>query len=264
MARLNYIAVVLLLISIPSVIIAKIAGGAPASAGEFPFQVSLRNSGFGHICGGAIISPSLVVTAAACTDPRSPSIDEVVAGSLKRTENVTWQQVRSIERFVVHPGYNGTTLDNDLSLLFLSEPYEFNENISSIQLPSAYIETAPKPVVLSGWGSTQYGEPMFEDLMKVTLDTYTDSVCEEWVEQYVRPEILCSGADDGGRGGCQGDAGSPLITQGNNSYVAAVLSHFPCPRPDCCGIVGPNDQSTELSFYMEWILEQSRMYGGGL
>lgn len=31
-----------------------------------------------------------------------------------------------------------------------------------------------------------------------------------------------------------------------------------------CGIPGPNGQSPELAFYVDWIMEQSRKYGGGL
>lgn len=218
-----------------------LAGGSPASSGQFPFQVSLRNSGFGHICGGAIVSKNLIVTAAACTDPRSPTIDAVVAGSLKRTENVPWQQTGTVSRIVNHPGYDGNTMDNDLSLLFLTEPFEFNDNVSSIALPSAGIETFPKSVVLSGWGMVQYNETLFEDLQYVLLDTYSDANCEEMVGQYVRPEILCVGWDEGGRGGCQGDAGSPLITQGDNVYVSSVMSHFPCTNLFCtCTIFNLN------------------------
>lgn len=210
-----------------------IVGGKSALPGEFPFQVSLRSDAFGHICGGFIASPNLVITAAACTDPRGPPVIAIVAGSLKRNVTVPWEQLRTAARIVNHPEYNGTTLDNDLALIFLNEPLKFNENVSSAPLPPSGIETFPKPVVLPGWGSIQYGEPLFDDLQHVTVDTYDDKDCEARVEQYVRPEILCTGGDEGGRGGCQGDAGSPLITQGNNSYVPSVYSHFPCPTPDC-------------------------------
>lgn len=210
-----------------------IVGGKEALPGQFPFQVSIRNDGFGHICGGFIASPNLVITAGACTDPRTPPITAIVAGSLRRNETVPWQQLRTAARIVNHPGYNGTTMDNDLALLFLNEPFIFNENISSLRLPPAFIETAPKPIILAGWGNIQYGESLFDNLMHVTVDTYVDKDCEERVGQYVRPEILCIGADEGGRGGCQGDAGSALIIPGNNTYATSVYSHFPCPLPDC-------------------------------
>ncbi|KAJ6638699.1 Trypsin-1, partial [Pseudolycoriella hygida] len=194
----------------------------------------------------------------------NPSIDAVVAGSLKRTENVLWQQTRIVDRTIVHPNYNDSTMDNDLSLLFLSEPFVFNDNISSIALPSVGVETYHHSVILPGWGNVQYFEPLSEDLQYVFLKTYNDSHCEELVGQYVRPEILCVGWDQGGFGGCQGDAGSPLVGVGHPTYISAVYSHFPCPQPDCCGIPGPTGQCTELTYYVEWIFEQSNLYGGGL
>ncbi|XP_070393998.1 transmembrane protease serine 3-like [Dermacentor albipictus] len=47
----------------------KIVGGRPAKQCEFPWQVSLQVNGY-HICGGSIISPDTVVTAAHCLSGR--------------------------------------------------------------------------------------------------------------------------------------------------------------------------------------------------
>lgn len=44
---------------------AEIVGGVDANEGEFPWMVHLKDNGFG-ICGGTLISPEWVVTAAHC------------------------------------------------------------------------------------------------------------------------------------------------------------------------------------------------------
>lgn len=50
---------------------ARMFGGASASEGQFPHQISLRWGG-GHACGGSIISENYVVTAAHCVTIGSP------------------------------------------------------------------------------------------------------------------------------------------------------------------------------------------------
>lgn len=42
----------------------RIAGGARAELGEFPFMVSLRNSGNEHFCGATLINSRWSVSAA--------------------------------------------------------------------------------------------------------------------------------------------------------------------------------------------------------
>lgn len=43
----------------------RIVGGVDATLGQFPHQISLRQSG-SHICGGSIISRDFILTAAHC------------------------------------------------------------------------------------------------------------------------------------------------------------------------------------------------------
>lgn len=50
---------------------ARIVGGASASEGQFPHQISLR-WGSSHVCGGSIVSANYVVTAAHCVATGSP------------------------------------------------------------------------------------------------------------------------------------------------------------------------------------------------
>jgi hypothetical protein len=152
---------------------------------------------------------------------------------------------------------------NDIAFIVLNEPFIFNENVSSIRLPARNRTTYPDPVVLSGWGSEQYGLPMSDVLLKVPLDTYTDEYCASWMEREVPERIICTGADEGGRSGCQGDAGSPLTSTSPDKYLVAILSHFPC-LTDCCGDPGPIDHSPEVAFFIDWIYEESQKYGGGL
>lgn len=61
---------------------AGIVGGDQATAGDFPFIVSLSRSGGSHFCGGSLLNANTVLTAAHCSVGQSASSVQVRAGSL--------------------------------------------------------------------------------------------------------------------------------------------------------------------------------------
>lgn len=58
-----------------------IVGGTTASAGDFPFIVSLSKSN-SHFCGGVLLNANTVITAAHCSVGQTASSVKVRAGSL--------------------------------------------------------------------------------------------------------------------------------------------------------------------------------------
>lgn len=61
--------------------IVDIVGGSAATAGQFPYQVALLQSG-SLFCGGVLINAKTVLTAAHCSVDTSASSVKVRAGSL--------------------------------------------------------------------------------------------------------------------------------------------------------------------------------------
>ncbi|MEM7605619.1 MAG: trypsin-like serine protease, partial [Myxococcota bacterium] len=78
----------------------EIVGGVDAVIESAPYQVSLRRFG-GHFCGGAILSPEWVVTAAHCVENGIRGVTIVAGTSFRRQPGVE----RSIVGGAIAPGY---------------------------------------------------------------------------------------------------------------------------------------------------------------
>ena len=97
----------------PSIIL-----GDPAQDGEIPFQAFLissrNNSNSGALCGGSLIRPNWVLTAAHCVVNTDRT--EVRLGSANRS-TMPFSEI-SYERYP-HPRYNPLTIANDVALIKL-------------------------------------------------------------------------------------------------------------------------------------------------
>ena len=114
----------------------KIVNGEEVEAGTYPWFVSLR-VGEQYVCGGFLVSPQFVLTAAHCLGEGAP-IDNVVVGALCRNSG-NCGQCQDYEEFAIedsfpHPDYTGD--DNDFALLKLSgnstiEPVKIDNGLYS-------------------------------------------------------------------------------------------------------------------------------------
>ncbi|CAF2454736.1 unnamed protein product [Rotaria sp. Silwood2] len=149
---------------------ARIFGGEIAASHSWGWSVSLRKSDIGHFCGGSILSPSYVLTAATCVYKINLTTTEltVVVGTDNLDDNIG--QRSAVSEIYVHPKWNqqwhptwnSTKFENDIAILKLKEAISFDDdNIAKLCLPSSYdtIETdfplINSQLVAVGWGETE-------------------------------------------------------------------------------------------------------------
>jgi len=234
----------------------RIVGGTDSAKGEFPYQLSFQTFSFDHsfhFCGASIYDASMAITAGHCVygrDYDNPSDLRVVAGEYNMFEADGDEQERPLKKIILHPQYNPGPQLNDIALLKLKEPLEFNELVSPAKMPEKG-QTFEGVGVVTGWGTTiEGGGPAPAILQKVEVPLVSDEKCQELynTNRYTISEtMMCAGEE--GHDSCQGDSGGPLNCGG---FQCGVVSWgLGCGGPIYPGVY------TEVSYYVDWFAENA-------
>jgi secreted trypsin-like serine protease len=192
--------------SASSTVLSRIVGGEPATHESWSWAVSLRVSG-GHICGGSIISPLLIATAAHCIeDITTLTTLTILAGStnvVPSSSNKVYQ-IRSIAQIYKHANYDSDKNINDIALLRLSSPLNMTMgNLKPICLPTGTTAQPPDNInmVAVGWGVTSMSSDTVSPILRqVTVQSIgsTVSSCKSTI--YNSQYQFCAGLTSGGKG----------------------------------------------------------------
>jgi len=236
----------------------RIVGGVEAKKHEFPWVVRLQyKSTGGLLCGGSIISPRSILTAAHCL--RNPASDllnlEVLAGA-HDMNNSTGEprQVRALKNITCHRGYNGNNMQNDVCILSLTSDLQMTQWVSFVEVADTNTKI-PGSGVVAGWGITTENGVVSRVLRKVSVPMVSNPTCSNAYSVVpgisITNGMMCAGTS--GKDSCQGDSGGPLMCTYDANNTPVLFA---------CGIVsfgvGCGDARfpgvyTRISTYRDWI-----------
>ncbi|XP_063978934.1 serine protease snake-like isoform X2 [Diachasmimorpha longicaudata] len=257
-----------LLITTPNIV-----AGVEATSAEFPYMVALGYIDKSKLpervilyeCGGTIIAPNYVLTAAHCIDNednRAPVLVRVGAESLDpKAEGVQYVRVGSA---IPHPKYKRSQIYNDIALLKLTDPFKWSKTVKPICLLSKPINeiqiNVNVSIYVAGWGDIGANGEVTNRLLRTpSLNLVPPSKCSEsyrrvrQVPRGIDETVICAVDEDKTRraDSCNGDSGGPLLmidTQGDT--VIGVTSFG-----QSCGSVIPAGYTSVFSF-LDWIEQQ--------
>ncbi|XP_023167156.2 brachyurin-like [Drosophila hydei] len=244
----------------------RITKGQPAGRNQFPYQVGLMLyiTGGAAWCGGTLISNRHVITAAHCTDSLTTGVD-VYLGAWDRTNrSEEGQQIIFVatKYVTVHEEWDLDNLTNDISVIMLPAPIEFNEYIQAAKLPvkqESYNLYAGEQAIASGWGKISDSATGATDILQyINVPIMTNSGCSPWYGGILTNNVICI-KTTGGISTCNGDSGGPLVlADGSNTLIGATSFGivFGCE-------LGWPGVFTRITSYLDWIENNTGVVNNG-
>ncbi len=190
----------------------QVVGGERASIETNPWAVYLTDGNGYQFCGGTIVAPMKVLTAAHCALGRSPSQVRVVAGREDKQDKGAGIVATPADIWI-HKQYIAADEGEDLAVLTMKQPLPFT--------PLPIAEATDRELYLPGtklralgWGRTSENGKTSRYLMQAELPVLPDADCVDSYPQFVKADMFCAGYPEGKIDTCQGDSGGPIVVGG--------------------------------------------------
>lgn len=210
----------------------QIVGGTRASIATYPYTVYLATSSGFQYCGGTLVRPNKVVTAAHCTTGDSPSAVRVVAG--REDKQSTAGVVARVTRIWISPSWSASRFTGDVSVLTLDRNLTYRTLPIATSSDSALYAAGTTSRIL-GWGTTCSGCSASRYLRTATVPLTSNAYCSgAYGSEFIASAMVCAGYTQGGVDTCQGDSGGPLVAGGK--LIGITSWGYGCAEPGYPGV----------------------------
>ncbi|XP_076134364.1 granzyme G-like [Alosa pseudoharengus] len=194
----------------------KIINGSTVAAKAMQYMASVQNNGK-HVCGGFVIKPNFVLTAAHCKERLTGKVSVVLgAHNIHKAEKNKRYYIRKEDK-IIHEAYKEVITGNDIMLLKLSG--KIGKDVKTVKIPSSdkmKMKNATKCLV-AGWGKTSTNEASSQ-LQVVQVQVIDFQNCRAaWnqndISKKLPKNVMCA-IGFNRNGPSLGDSGGPLVCNG--------------------------------------------------
>lgn len=223
---------------------AAVVNGKIANAGSWKFAVALLSEGE-FFCGGSLIAPNVVLTAAHCVADEDVADLTVIAGHA----TLTGAPQIPVVGYAQHPHYDSENVINDFAVVTLAQPVTTIKPVRLARPSDSKLVAPGQLLAVAGWGLWDRLQAHVSDRLRTAgIRVLRPGLCE--MGPKARKLTVCAGDAKGHRDSCNGDSGGPLINRRSGTPILVGLVSY---GPDPCGSKTEGGVYARVAARYRWI-----------